>query len=310
MKIKLLLCLFGLVLTVSSCQMFGGKEEAKANSSNKENTAAAPDNKKEEKKEFTGPLKFPVEGFVIEETTAKASEHVLVPSYNWLTDAQEKGLDKVTMIFYAQKMDTPGKEMSKVKFMSDTKDVPNAYIIPIPAGQTAKKGDILLTWWQTGSGMNRAIVTDDADPKRPVVRYLDIAYDNPAKSRDNTTTIGQMEEKLEPDTFVKISGPMQPGSATAIEAGGDIQHGQIISMTADKVYVMQFAGKTAVYDKAKCKPVPLVPNVKAGDTVKAERFGKFSNAIVSKVDARIGRVFVKFDGSPDEKAIPFGDVLK
>ncbi|MEZ5428142.1 MAG: hypothetical protein R2747_17855 [Pyrinomonadaceae bacterium] len=312
MKLKLFLCLLSLVLTVSSCQMLGGAKEAddKGNTEAKKEDPAKPEDKKEEKPENAGPVKFPIDGFVIEETTAKAGEYVLVPSYNWLTDAQEKGLDKVTMIFYAQKMDTPGKEMSKVKFMSDSHDVPNAYIIPIPAGQTAKKGDILLTWWQSGSGMNRAIVTDDSDPKRPVVRYLDIAYDNPAKSRDKTTTIGQMDEQLKPDTFVKISGPMQPGSATAIQDGGDLKHGLIISMTDDKVYVKQFAGKTGVYDRDKCQGVPLVPDVKAGDTVKAERFGKFSSGIVSRVDPKIGRVFIKFDGSQDEKAIPFGDVMK
>jgi hypothetical protein len=28
------------------------------------------------------------------------------------------------------------------------KKVPNAYIVAVPPGGTAKKGDILLKWWQ------------------------------------------------------------------------------------------------------------------------------------------------------------------
>ena len=78
------------------------------------------------------------------------------------------------MIWYTQEMVEPGEEMSEIKFMSEQKKVPNAYIVPIPAGQTAKKGDILLTWWQCGSGLQRAYVTDAADPKAPTVRYLDL----------------------------------------------------------------------------------------------------------------------------------------
>lgn len=312
MKIKVLLSLLSLVLMISACQTAEKTEEVNAtdNSAKPANSETAKDSK-DEKPANAGPVKFPVEGVVIEETKAKAGEHVLVPSYNWLTDAQEKGLDKVTMIFYAQKMDTPGKEMSKVKFMSDSQDVPNVYIIPIPAGQSAKKGDIVLTWWQSGSGMNRAIVTDDADPKRPVVRYLDIAYDNPAPSRDKTTTIGKMDEQLKPDTFVLLNSPMQSGTAVAISEGGETMHGQLINVAGDKVYVQQFAGKTAVYDRAKVSAVPIKPDVKVGDTVKAERMGRFASAKVTKVDAPIGRVFVKFDNGGDkEEAIAFGDVMK
>lgn len=310
MKIKVLLSLLSLILTVSACQTTPQSAETKTKDNGKAPaTAETVKDTKGTKPANTGPVKFPVEGVVIAETKAKAGEHVLVPSYNWLTDAQEKGLDQVTMIFYAQKMDTPGKDSSKIKFMSESQDVPNIYIIPIPGGQTAKKGDIVLTWWQSGSGMNRAIVTDDADPKRPVVRYLDIGYDNPAQSRDKKTTIGKMDEQLQPDTFVLLNSPMQSGTAVAISEGGETLHGQLINVAGDKVYVQQFAGKTAVFDRAKVSAVPIKPTVKAGDTVKAERFGKFSSAKVVKVDAAIGRVFVKFDGGDKEEAIPFGDVM-
>ncbi len=256
------------------------------------------------------PVKFAFEGFPAVDTSAKAGEYVLVPSYNWLTDAVEKGADKVTFIWYVQKMAQPEKEFSEIQFMSERKKVPNAYIVPIAPGQKAKNGDILLTWWQTGSGMERAIVVDDKDPISPIVRYLDIDYDNPAKSRDNVTTIGKMDEKIVPDSFIVLKKEMEPGTSVACQDGANKKQYQVIRVGGDKIFVKGFAGKSFVVAKKDCTGVPLVPKVKEGDRVSAPFVGTFKDATVSKVDAKIGRVFVKFDGMPDEKAIQFGDVIK
>jgi hypothetical protein len=147
-------------------------------------------------------VKFPFADFPKVGTTAKAGEYVLAPMYNWIKDAAEKGMDSTRFIWYVQKMATPDKENSELQFLSERRKIPNPYIIPIPPKQTARKGDIVLTWWQSGSGMQRAIVVDDGDASAPVVRYLDIDYNNPAKSRDGSTTIGKMDEKILPDTFL------------------------------------------------------------------------------------------------------------
>ncbi len=253
---------------------------------------------------------FPFKDFPAVDTSAKAGEVVLVPSYNWLQEATVKGADKVTMIWYSQKMSAPDKEMSEVEFMSDKKKVPNAYIVPIPAGQKAKNGDIVLTWWQSGSGMNRAIVVDDANPAEPVVRYLDIDYDNPAKSSDGKTTIGQMDEKLKPNTFVKINAPFDVGSIVAIQDGADQKSAQVIRVAGDKVFVNGFAGKIDVVDKSRCTPFPLISKAKEGEKVKAVWVNSLKEGTVTKVDPKIGRVFIKFDVDGKEKAVSFGEVMK
>lgn len=253
---------------------------------------------------------FPFKDFPAVETTAKAGEVVLVPSYNWLQEANVKGADKVTMIWYAQKMSAPDKEMSEVEFMSDKKKVPNAYIVAIPAGQKAKKGDILLTWWQSGSGLQRAIVVDDANPAEPVVRYLDLDYDNPAKSSDGKTSIGQMDEKLKPNSFVKINAPFDVGSMVAVQDGADQKPAQVIRVAGDKVFVSGFAGKIDVVDKSRCTPFPLVSNAKVGEKVKAVWVNSLKEGTVTKFDAAIGRVFIKFDVDNKEKAISFGEIMK
>lgn len=253
---------------------------------------------------------FPFTDFPAVETTAKTGEVVLVPSYLWLQQANVNGVDKTTMIWYSQTMGTPDKEMSEVKFMSDTKKVPNAYIVAIPPGATAKKGDILLTWWQTGSGMQRAIVTDDTTPSEPVVRYLDLDYDNPAKSKDGKTGIGQMEEKLKPNTFVKINTPFEPGTMVAVQDGAEQKSAQVIRVAGDKVFVNGFGGRIAVVDKSRCTPFPLTSAAKVGDKVKAVWVNSVKEGTVTKVEPAIGRVFIKFDVDGKEKAVSFGEVMK
>lgn len=253
---------------------------------------------------------FPFQDFPVVETTAKAGEVVLVPSYLWLQQANINGVDKTNMIWYAQTMVAPGKEMSEVQFTTgDKKQVPNAYIVPIPAGQTAKTGDIVLTWWQSGSGMMRAIVVDDANSSEPVVRYLDLDYDNPAKGRDGKP-IGQMDEKLKPNSFVKINGPFDPGTTVAVQDGARMKKFQVIRVAGDKVFLRGFAGFVSVYDKSRCTPLPLKPSVREGETVKGDWAGTFQSGTVTKVDPKIGRVFIKFEVDGKERAIAFGDVMK
>jgi len=253
---------------------------------------------------------FPFTDFPAVETTAKAGEVVLVPSYLWLQQANVYGVDKTTMIWYSQAMATPDKEMSEVKFMSETKKVPNAYIVAIAPGGTVKNGDILLTWWQSGSGMQRAIVTDDAAPTEPVVLYLDLDYDNPAKSKDGKTGIGQMEEKLKPNTFVKINAPFEPGTMVAVQDGAEQKSAQVIRVAGDKVFVNGFAGRIAVVEKSRCTPFPLTSAAKVGDKVKAVWVNSLKEGTVTKVDPKIGRVFIKFDVDGKERAVAFGEVMK
>ena len=251
----------------------------------------------------------PIKDFPTVGTTAKPGEFVLAPSYNWVEDMSKKGMDKVTFIFYNQKMDTPGEGWSKVAFsFTGVKEVPNYLVVPIAAGGKAKKGDVLLTWWQSGSGMKRAYVVDAKDPAEPVVRYLDISYDNPAKHKG--VGIGQMEEKLKPNSFVKLSKPGEVGTVVACMSGTDYRRGQVISAAGNKLLTIEHAGRMAVYDKAKCQALDLVPKLKVGDKVQIPWVGKFINATVKKVDPAIGRVFAEYSiGSKTETdAVAYGDV--
>lgn len=240
-------------------------------------------------------LEFPVMG-----TTAKPGEYVLAANQ----DAANITSDQ-TVIFYTYTMVTPGEVESTIKDPFKERAVPNSLIIPIPPEQTAEVGDVVLTWWQSGSGMKRAYVVDAKNPKEPVVKYIDIDYDNPAKNKDGVP-IGQMDEQLKPDSFVKLTEDFASGTAIAIkdEEWNRYTHYQVINVVGEKVIVIGFAGRMAILDKAECLPVPIMPKVKAGEKVYAKSMSSFSEVTVKKVDKEMGRVFTEKD-----EAVAFGDVI-
>lgn len=245
-------------------------------------------------------------GFPDVPTSAKPGEFVLVPSYTWIESGANS--DKTTFIFYKQQMVAPGAVASRVKFMTPgEREVPNSYIVAIPKGARAKAGDIVLTWWQSGSGMKRAIVMSATDAARPVVRYLDIAYDNPAKSRDKKTGIGQMEEQLEADSFVQLKAG-DPGSVFRCGTGDNAERWQlIVSAATGEQLMLGFSGKLKRFTKGECSAMPLKPTAKAGQMASVEMFGRFRKVKIERVDEKIGRVFV-LGYDKKERAVAFGDV--
>lgn len=251
----------------------------------------------------------PFKGFPDIATTAKAGDFILLPTYKALERASKPDGEKQNLSYYHQKMLTPGAKTSRVTYTVGEKDVeiPNSYIVAIPAGGKAKVGDIVLTWWQSGSGMQRAIVVKATDPTQPVVRYLDLSYDNPAKSRDKTTTIGQMEEQLAANSFT-ILKEGAPGSVYRCDDGKEAHHVHLISKAPDGQFLVNSSsGHLKVFAKGACKPTPLKPKVKVGAEVEVEFVGGFTKGKVERIDAKIGRVFVKRFGK--EVGVAFGDLI-
>ncbi|MBL9016021.1 MAG: hypothetical protein JNL83_17670 [Myxococcales bacterium] len=262
----------------------------------------------------TSALAAPAEGelpgieFPAGDTTAKAGEWVLTVN-KLMYDKFAAEPDKKGVIFYSYQLTEPGPKVSKFKSMGKEDSAPNLLVIPLGTGAKAKVGDIVLTWWQSGSGMQRAIVVDAKDPKQPVVRYLDLDYNNPAKSRDNTTTIGQMDEQLKPDSFALLTAAWQPGTTVACKDGKDFRVLDVLRVSGDKVLTKGFVGKLAAKPKADCTPMPLKPKLKVGDKVQAKWTSVVRSGVVTKIDPKIGRVWVKFDKLADEVAVAYGHVI-
>ncbi len=237
-------------------------------------------------------------------TTAKKGDYVLAPPRNWIAEAFEKGGATQPFIYYGGWMLEPGATDSEIKTLTGTKStIPNALIIPIPSGGAVKPGDVVLTTWQSGSGMQRAIVVDGGKPEEPRVRYLDLALDNPSGW-------GQQVDALKANTFTKLEHPGQVGATVACKAGARRTRWIITNVAGDRLLAIGFAGRIRVFKRSECQSLPIKPKLRAGDTVMVPLADGYAEGVVEKVDASIGRVWARYHSgeSDTERAFSFTNV--
>lgn len=231
--------------------------------------------------------------------TAKAGDYVLVPSKNWIDEAFVKGGEKQTFIYYAATMAQPGAVESKIKTLSgQDATVPNGFIIPIKPAQRVARGDIVLTWWQSGSGMQRSIVVGGT-PEEPKVLHLDLDIDNPSGA-------GKKEDTLKKGSFHTLTASLQPGVTVAAKQGTTYKRWTVTNIDRDKVLVIGFAGSMKVLRKSECIVVPPHGTFAPGADVAVPYIGSFTKGKVEKVDAKIGRVFTKISFGGSDKTIGVG----
>ncbi len=248
--------------------------------------------------------------FPVVTTTAKSGEYVLAPSLLFVEDAWK---DKnTTFVFYSRKCIETGKTESKLSEIRTEVLIPNSLIIPIPVNEIVQKGDVVLTWWQSGTGISRAIIVDATNTDSPVAKYLDITYENKT-TNDKGIPIGQMEEQLAPKTFVKIKKELQAGTSVAYKEDNNYLHYQVIRIEGDKVLAKSFwAGKMKVLNILDCIAIPIKLEINKGDNVQVPYMGSFIDGVVKKYDETSGRVFVKivFNGEKNEIVVSVGNITK
>ena len=223
--------------------------------------------------------------------------------------AKKEDLNKAVLIWYTRTMEQVGAEKSDVG-RNDKQLVPNALIIPILKGQKAKKGDILLTWWQSGSGLDRAIVVDASNPAEPVAVYLDRYWrSDPNDPKNKELAQG---EKRKPSSFnVLKDGEWQSGATVAYRAEGEWKVGTLMHIEGDKVLLSVFSSKLYATTKDLCKLIPFKEKIKKGDKVWATFVDGFRpNYIVKEIDAKAGHVWVAREGSTSMDCKSIAEVTK
>lgn len=240
--------------------------------------------------------------FPMVNTSAKAREFVLAPMLQWIEDGFKKGNEQMVLIFHSREMIQPGNVTSRLKAIGTEVTIPNSMIIPIPAGQRANKGEIILTWEQNrGTSMRTAIVVEASNPTSPKIQYLDTPF------QQDTQT-----DQAKPNTFVVLSSRWQPGTYLAVKEGVGYDYAQVIRVADEKVLTIGFTGKIKVYPKKDCKPIPIKLAVKPGEKVQVVKVATFREGVVKKVIPEIGRVFVEIDfgGKPEIVVAGYGKVTK
>lgn len=285
-KILLVLLMATLGMTVSGC--------GTANQSAGEETKPAETVAANTADDGYLPVDYP-----IVKTTAVAGDYVLAPSRTSVDEAFTKGLDNTTVIYYTAKMVTPGDAASVVQDLPGTSGkIPNSLIIPLKKGATAEKGDIILTWWQSGSGLMRAFVTEGG--ATPKVRYLD--------------SFATGEETLLADSFIKLTGGLEPGVSVAYKNAdsGRFEHAILANVAGDKAIILGFAGSLEVVDKSSLTVIPLSLDIKVGDTVLAPIISSYDTVTVKEIKADIGQITGEYKWVDEVKNEPFmfGDIIK
>lgn len=211
-----------------------------------------------------------------------------------------------TMIFAEAK--EVNEKTTKVQPFSEECNVPNYFVVAIPQGQTAKKGDIVLAPWHHGESMKRAIVLDDKDPAQPIVNFIDVKWDNPAKG-DNGVGYGQEQTQLAANSFYVITSAFTPGTTVALKEGTEWVERIVIYADNESALLVDVMGKITKVNKSDCKAIEVIPTVKAGEEVMAPWVGKFMKTKVIKLDPKFGRIYVK-DPFDDKKPmiLPYGTV--
>lgn len=229
--------------------------------------------------------------------TAAEGDYVLAPSQVSVDEAFQKKEEKPVFIFYAAKVVTVGEKESTLEDLAgSTNSIPNALIVPIKPNQTSVKGDILLTWWQSGSGLMRAIVTEGGE--RPKVRYLD--------------DFAKEEETLESDSFHKLTGVLEPGASVAVKDGASYRQATLINVSGSKAIINGWGGSTSVVEASTLKALPVTFSAKVGDEVMAPVIGTYDKVIVKSIDAAVGQVVAEYEfaGEMSSETFFFGDVVK
>jgi hypothetical protein len=249
----------------------------------------------------------PFPDFPAENLSAASGDNVFAT-----TDAQNPGnkdaaFGSFSITFVRSTLGTPGNPTSKVTAYGTESDVVNYFIIPIPNGGTAKKGDIVVAPWHHGESMMRAVVIDDKDAGSPVVNFIDVDWDNPAKG-DKGVGYGQEQTTLAPNTFYVLNAQWQSGSSLAVKVGSDWKKMILIKTSGDQVLAIDEMGKVNMYAKAECKCIPGNGDIKAGAEVMAPKYGNYVKSTVQKVDKKFGRVYCKAVDSDKVTILPVSDV--
>lgn len=249
--------------------------------------------------------KIPGVGLPPTKTLAKPGERVFTLNRDAL-DRYTKDPTTGNLTFRLFEMIEPGTATSKIKASNATEVIPNILIIPIPKGQTAQVGDIVIAPW--AGTLHRGIVTEAKNPKQPTVLFVSLRYENPYKG-PTKLPLAQEEHRLEPDTFYVLTKPFQVGSTMACKDNGYYKVWVITLVSGDKLYSLDHEF-LAVKDKATCFALDQKPNVTVGDKVFTKwATGALIPTTVVKVDPRIGRVWVKDELSKaGERAIGYGDI--
>jgi|GEM_PF-1769758 len=228
-------------------------------------------------------------------TSARAGDRVLAPPQRWVKNALTAGAQSQSFVYFAARMVAPGSEASVLEVPGGVLEaLPNVLIIPLPPGERAQPGDLVLTSWASGTGMQRAIVVEGGTAEAPRVAYLDLDYDHPSGA-------GKRAEVLPPGSFRLLTEAGAVGSSVECDDGPRRVHYVVVHRGGPGALLgLGFGGRLRPLDPARCRPIPLRPRIEAG-TLLVPVLGVLTPARARHLESEIGRVFVRYSAGQKDR---------
>ena len=241
--------------------------------------------------------------FKYDTTLYHAGNYVLAPSRQFLKKYKENKDSATALVLYPQILEKFGPEKSLVEYYDTVLAVKNEFLIPLPDGQPAHKGDFVVTWWQSGTAMQRAYIVKAKDSLHPYARYIDFDW----FGEDGYDTL---IERLNRNTFRVISKPLDPGSSIAVKKGSLYNFYKVINSFGDSIVALDWSGKLAFFKRDSVLPNAVHKQLDIGEQVWIPVFGIYTRGLVKNVDNGMADVVINFLGDAVVRRIPVLDVRK
>ena len=223
--------------------------------------------------------------YPVVQTSAEKDQIVLAPSKTTIEELIENGRKDAITIFYKATLYEVGPAESLVQDQFEqTYKVPNSLIIPLETDNSVAVGDIVLTWWQGGSGMMQALVTAiDEETGLPTVRYLDKFADQP--------------ETLASNTFQVLNQTLTPGSRLIAFYDNNYEYATLIHQSNDQALLMGFAGFLHPAQSDNLFPLPApadLQDLAVDDTIYVPVIGAFTEATITSLGLPNGLLTARY----------------
>lgn len=224
-------------------------------------------------------------------TVENIGEYVLSPSKASYDSLLKKGFGDVIFVYYPRKYLSNNDSTFFLEEFGDTIEIPISLVVPLPDSQMVAKGDIVLTWWQNGTGMQRAVVLSKEPTITPVVYYLDNQYYFYYSDNDPTFWI----DTLKANSFLKIEDKIMPGRSCSVTGEYISTFYTVINFLGNNIMALSWSGDLEIFQSGVCEIVPFNQNFEVGDSVFTPYLGTFSHGTVKSVFPDIGKMKVTID---------------
>ncbi len=233
--------------------------------------------------------------------TFDSGMYALAPTWKFYKDFDINSSKANLLIYYPQIILGDSSGYITITSLDTTYVIPEKYVIPLHGGGQISRGDYLLTWWQNGSGMQRAYVTALTDENLPVVQYLDFDWEWTDKSLQTVDT-------LKPDSYRKITKPLDPGSSVAYKNGSTYQCWIVLRNRDGKILVKNWSNQVKCLDKDAVLPNAVRKDLDTGQTVWIPVFGIYTYGTVTGLKNGLVDVEIDFLGNKKNVRVPALDV--